>query len=582
MGLDIKRRDVKAINSTLNQIKETELADDGSYPVIVDDNTTDFYSKDKQKLKSVVKNGANTVTTDFSNGKEIRITTDMPGLGKKIEDLSNPEVQTVTYQGENLIASKGGITKEEIKFIDNQLSKIITDVSGNEAVYHKNDKNEWVAAAKPEVVENTSIDDTTLTAAKTDFKEVFEKSGKKVNIDEAESGQRLTKNKQWETNLVVSKKTEFTENGIPKQLSIELPGDYGSKGPDGKMQKRYQTLKLVDEENNIYSDRAGIRKFQMTVGEDGISLKHIDVDDAKVKTFLDESVKAVEKEAVKDGQSTSDHSLGSDKQLSHEQTRIDVKNYEDAKDLINTLKDRNLGWGAYTSIGTDNGLLSGDLGLMEHLLDTKFKDANGIEHELAYNDIKPALNGLTSRVPKSFHNDPNYKTVTDIMKNADAGKDFNARDIDKALIGLAKNMKLQGTNFMPNQFMRGPAGNVMIEPDRTDSMWKTDAKFNIPTENGNKDFYFYRDDTLYDKCYDFQDVIGDGGLITNNSTGNNRQGAINFEAGKLDNNERYYFQAKGGREINIQVENGIAYVQNAQGKKIPINDILNGRVPMPD
>lgn len=106
MGLDIKRSEVKSVNRTLQAIEAAELADDGVYPVKADDNTTDFYSKDNIKKKSVSVNGLNTVTTEFdeTGEKELKIITDMKGFGRVTEDLSNPKVQTITYEGEKLIA----------------------------------------------------------------------------------------------------------------------------------------------------------------------------------------------------------------------------------------------------------------------------------------------------------------------------------------------------------------------------------------------------------------------------------------------------------------------------------------------
>ena len=207
-------------------------------------------------------------------------------------------------------------------------------------------------------------------------------------------------------------------------------------------------------------------------------------------------------------------------------------------------------------------------------------------HKLTYDDLKPAIQGLMSRVPENMKNDPDYRMAETLIRNAEAGKPLSAKPLDISFIALAKKMQLQGTNFMPNQFLRCPAGNVMITPDYSNSMWESDAKFNLPTTDNagkpvNKDFYFYRDDTLYDKCYDFQDIVGEGGLITNNSTGNNRKGEINFEAQKLDANETYYFQTKGGEKIEVKVQDGKAYVQDKNGKNILLNDILNGRVKMP-
>ncbi|MFQ8626104.1 MAG: hypothetical protein ACLSA2_06355 [Candidatus Gastranaerophilaceae bacterium] len=50
MGLDIKRSDVKAVNHTLNEIAATELADDGSYPVKINESRTGFIQKISNKF----------------------------------------------------------------------------------------------------------------------------------------------------------------------------------------------------------------------------------------------------------------------------------------------------------------------------------------------------------------------------------------------------------------------------------------------------------------------------------------------------------------------------------------------------
>lgn len=616
MGLDIKRSDVKAVNHTLNEIAATELADDGSYPVKINENRTEVYSKDKQlkfalelegdnkvnyfdkdgnKTRSVEQNGNNTTTTYFSSGKPKTIIEEQKDFGVTTTEIvyndNGTSNRVITYSGEKLLGKNGNITKEDITETPEGISKVVTQ-NGQQKIYDYDAAKGWVEA-KP-----VETDPKKEEIPKTEFKEVFEKSGKKATIDETGSTQRLTRNNTWTTDVVIPKRANYDGNGIPKEIAIALAGDYGQKGADGAAQKRYQSLKLIDAENNVYADKAGIRHFQMNISDDGITLKQVSYnngqisqlgtkDSMKIKDFLDKNVKTAEDKAVEKAQKdTGRTSPGADDKLSHTKTKMGIKSYEDAKDVIGLLKDRNLAWGAYTSIGTDNGSLTGDLGLIEHLMDTSFIDKDGKSHKLTYDDLKPAIQGLMSRVPENMKNDPDYRMAETLIRNAEAGKPLSAKPLDISFIALAKKMQLQGTNFMPNQFLRGSAGNVMITPDYSNSMWESDAKFNLPTTDNagkpvNKDFYFYRDDTLYDKCYDFQDIVGEGGLITNNSTGNNRKGEINFEAQKLDANETYYFQTKGGEKIEVKVQDGKAYVQDKNGKNILLNDILNGRVKMP-
>lgn len=624
MGLDIKRSDVKAVNNTLNEIAATELADDGTYPVRVNDNRTEVYSKDKQlqyamerdgdnkinyfdkdgnKTRSVEHNGTNTTTTYFNNGKPKTIVDEQKDFGTTTteivySDKDGTTNKVITYSGEKLLGKNGNITKEDITETPEGMSKVVTQ-NGEQKIYDYTPEKGWVEAKPVQKEHVLETEPQKEEIHNPEFKDAFEKSGKKATIDETGSTQRLTRNNTWTTDVVIPKRANYDGNGVPKEIAIALGGDYGQKSADGVAQKRYQSLKLVDTENNVYADKAGIRHFQMNISDDGITLKQVSYnngqiselntqDSAKIKDFLDKNVKAVEDKAVEKGQKdTGSTSPGADEKLSHTKTKMGIKSYEDAKDVIGLLKDRNLAWGAYTSIGTDNGSLTGDLGLIEHLTDTSFADKDGKSHKLTYTDLKPAIQGLMSRVPDNMKNDPDYKMAETLIKNADAGKPLSAKPLDISFIALAKKMKLQGTNFMPNQFLRGPAGNVMITPDDSYSMWETDAKFNLPTTDNagkpvNKDFYFYRDDTLYDKCYDFQDIVGEGGLITNNSKGNNRKGEINFEAQKLDASETYYFQTKGGSKIEVKVNNdGKAYVEDKNGKMILLNDILNGRIKMP-
>lgn len=504
------------------------------------------------------------------------------------------ETQGVSGYKKRYVENNARVTEFTGANIKNDIVKeTVYSKDGYMCTEHTNSAGDVVKYAKPNMpkIEDPKKEPEIPKAAPEPpkFNDVF-RTHPKLTIDETGSTQKLTKDNTWQTDVKLPK--NYDGNGLPGKIAIALPDQYGAEGPDGKAQKRYHTLTLIDADKNIYSDARGSRHFQMNVGEDGISLKQVSynkgdvselnkADSDKIKAHLDGDIKAVEKAALGKAQGKDGTSLGADKALSHENTTINIKSYEDAKDVIDCLKDRNLAWGAYTAIGTDNGSWTGDHGLIEYLLDTDFKDAQGNEYNLSFEkDLKPALQGLMARVPKEFQNDQDYIALNSYLTATDPAS-FK-RNFDNRLISLAQKMKLQGTNFMPNQFLRGPAGNVMIIPDDDSSIWNTDAKFNLPTTgDSNKDFYFYRSDYIYDKCYDFQDIIGEGGLITNDATGNNRMGKINFDASKLKADERYYFQTKDGKEIFVSVEDGQAYITDANDNKILVNDILNGLVSMP-
>ncbi len=603
MGLDIKRSEVKSVNRTLQAIEAAELADDGVYPVKADDNTTDFYSKDNIKKKSVSVNGLNTVTTEFdeTGEKELKIITDMKGFGRVTEDLSNPKVQTITYEGEKLIAKNGGIIKEEIGFVNDVLTKTTTDIDGNKKLYHQQQgTNEWIENVSEPVKQPVQNNVEEPVKEVPNFKEVFEKSGKKVNIDETGSSQRLTKNNTWNTDVIIPKRANYDGKGVPEEIAIALPTDYGHKGSDGVAQKRYQTLKLVDPENNVYSDRAGVRHFQMNLTDDGINLKQVSYDNGKisdltskdsdkVKTFLDNNVKVVEKEVETDYQKEHKSKLvGSD--MNRDAARlINLENKEAAETLVNRLADRNTSWETYLQTGTENGSLTGSNGLLEKLFDAgaiKSEDGKTSVSYKTYKNLKPAIDGLMASIPDSteIKNSPEYKKIKilteELSKTKGTMNHNKVRDLDTALMELAKKYMVnpQGTNYANNSYLRSANNKVLIQPDNSNSMWRTDAKFTMD----GKDYYFYRNDAVYDKCYDFQDIVGLNKLITNDLTANNRKGELTFNADKLNTEESYYFQTRGGRKLSVTVENNIAFLTDKDGNKFPLNDILNGRIPMPE
>ena len=395
---------------------------------------------------------------------------------------------------------------------------------------------------------------------------------KSVTVDSTGSKQKLWYQDVRETGVRIRQDKGFAENGLPKEIGIELPSGYGQKTADGVQQKRYQNWVLLDAEKGIYGDRAGIRKFQASIDEEGkITFKQIEIDDAKVKAFLNKNAEIAAAKAKEN--------------LNEDQTKFKELSDVEAKNVMTQLADRNKAWETYLQVGTENGYLTGAYGLFEELTDEH--KTTGIKN---YNDLKPALDGLLSRVPEDIVASPEYKAVADVVAKMQADPDKvnkHARDLDKALINLAKTHLaggLQGANYANNSYLvgNGAAGKVTIQPDKADSMWKTDAKFTI----GGQNYYFYRDDFTYDKCYDFQDVVGHETanrkpLITNDVTGNNRQGEITFHADRLEEGKNFYFQAKGGAKVKVTVDAGVAYLTGADGKKVPVNDVLNGKVPMP-
>lgn len=417
------------------------------------------------------------------------------------------------------------------------------------------------------------------------FSDVFAKS-KKVNVDETGSKQRITAQNQWETNLVVPKSAEYNENGVPTKLAIELPAEYGSKNADGVYQKRYQTLSLVDAENNIYSDKAGVRQFKLAFDENGISLVQQNIDDKKVKDFLDQNTLAVQEKVKAEG-------------LNDKQNKMEIAAQEEAQDIMTKLSDRNNSWETYTQIGTDIGHVTGAHGLLEKLVDEQ--DITGIK---TFNDLKPAIDGLMARVPESVMDTPEYQAVQEAIKTLAAtpdadikhswlrqvGGDTDIRKLDRALMNLAKTHlagRIQGTNHANNAYLVGGNGSVVISPDREKGVFDTDAKFGI---NGNN-YYLYQERAFIDRTVDFQDVIehqDDGhrdklSLIRNDITGNNRYGEIKFDANRAAENGPFYFKNDAtGERFNVIVEDGKAYIAGKDESKILLEDILNGRVPMPD
>ena len=392
-----------------------------------------------------------------------------------------------------------------------------------------------------------------------------------ITIDETGSTQRLTGKQQWNTSVVLSK--EVNEEGYPSKISIALPGGYGSTGSDGVGQKRYHSL-YYDAATNTYADKRGLRRFEVNIGEDGkITLKQLDAQAASagVKKALDNDTRIVQ-------QRTQQAALNEDKT----KFKKDVT-ANDAKTLLNAMADRNKSWETYLQAGTENGYLTGALGMFEEMKDEKLITS--------YKDIQPAVTGLMSRIPAEVvkANPPEYQTLKAMVDEMEkTGKlPSKMRNFDLALINFAKTHlagKVQGTNHANNSYLVGGGGKVKIQPDDPNSMWMSDAKFTI----GGTNYYLYQEQTGVDRTVDFQDAVrldgtntkGHQALLSNDLTGNNRQGAIKANAQKFSESNFYF--AAGGKEYKCVVEKGIVYVQSPNGKvKVPLEDVLNGRRPMP-
>lgn len=408
---------------------------------------------------------------------------------------------------------------------------------------------------------------------------------KTVTVDSGNSKQRLVSQKNWQTGFVVPRNAKYAENGLPTKVSIRLPKEYGTKGPDGKVHVGYQDWKLIDAEKGVYTDKAGLRKFQIQIQDGKVSFNQIDINDKKIKKFLDDNTKIAAEKAKANG-------------LNEQQNKMEIKDAKAAKDIMSDLADRNKAWETYLQTGSDNGYVTGSQGLIEKLVDESA--TTGIK---TYKDLKPALDGLMARVPQTPEvlNSAEYKAVTKILNEMKAApnkelttgwfrgtiKGNPARELDEALTNLAKTHlagKVQGTNHANNSYLVGGNGKVIIQPDKSSSGFMSDAKITID----GKDYYLYQERFLMDRTVDFQDSVqhkDDGtrdelSVIKNEVTGNNRHGEITFDVEKAKA-EQFYFQTSGGEELAVKVENDVAYVIGSDGSKVPVNDVLNGRAPMP-
>lgn len=524
-----------------------------------------------------------TINSEFIPGN---INTALPARMHVNKDQDGNITSLTLYEGDEGLNNEDAaptrvLDKEGEYFVDkdgkyyrfNEESSVLSDVTI--AV------NAQKAAAEQK--EEKKIDEKKEEPPK--FSDIMAKNNSVV-IDETGSKQRLTSAEQWTTNLKIPKNTEYNENGVPEKLAIELPSDYGAKGPDGVAQKRYQTLQLVDAENNIYSDRAGIRQFKLEFGEDGISLVQQNIDDKKVKDFLNQNTEQVSETAKEAG-------------LNEVQKKMEITAEEESEDIMSQLSDRNNSWETYTQIGTDIGHVTGSHGLLEKLVDEQ--DVTGIK---TFNDLKPAIEGLMARVPESLYDTPEYKAVQEaidkLAEEPDAnikhswfrqiGGDTDIRKLDRALMNLAKTHlagTIQGANHANNAYLVGGNGSVVIAPDREQGVFDTDAKFTI---NGNV-YYLYEERSLIDRTIDFQDVVEHKdddhrdslSLIRNEITGNDRHGEIKFNAERAAENGQLYFKNHDtGEKFEIILENNNAYLMGKDNVKVLLEDILNGRAQMPD
>ena len=420
-----------------------------------------------------------------------------------------------------------------------------------------------------------------------------------VTINESGSTQKLTKDEEWTTGVKIS--SEKLDNGLPARISIQLPDAYGADEPDGKKQVRYQTLHY-DPETGFYSGKNKVRQFQLLTTEDGIVLQQVDPKKASegVKTFLDKNVKAVQEKTAETVQKDDN---------SHKMD-VQEKTPGQAKIIMDLLSDRNNSWEIYTQAGSEVGYLTGANGLLEELV-----DESQVTDIKTYNDLKPAIDGLMARVPqtKDMLESDEYKAVqaviTKMAETPDAELKTNffgdlafkggtVRDLDEAMMDLAKLMAtkghIQGANHANNSFLVGGRGSVIITPARDHGMWKTDAEFRFA---GDKAVYEMHSggSGQSGRTIDFQDLVeheDDGkldklSLIRNDITGNNRHGEIKFNAEKAQKLTNLRFN-DGVNSYPIKVEVNDAgeivgaFVYSPDGKnKVPIEDLLNGRVKMP-
>lgn len=318
--------------------KKTFKTQDGKFLGTFEENDGEytFYNEKGAKTKNINTKSANLTITNYNDaGEEIEKQTVYKGLGTEISTKDENGNKVIIYEGDNLIASKKGVVKEkyytengtefkeehytensaklkkdeytgDLKKLKNMIDKSgFTSVRRYKNIAPANEEANWVdertlnLSKKHIAYAFQGLTKTLLEKAQQKpaaeepqkFNEALEKFGNKVTIDEEESNQRLSSAKQWQTSIKVPNRAQINENGSPSVIQMSLPSSYGKNA--------YQTLKLVDPENNIYQDKAGLRQFQINITDDGVTLRHINADNAKIKDFIGNNKKSENDEKLK-------------------------------------------------------------------------------------------------------------------------------------------------------------------------------------------------------------------------------------------------------------------------------------------
>lgn len=313
------------VQITTDGNKKTFRTTDGTFlgTVEQDGDKYTFFNEQGIKTKDISMSGANITTSLYDDAGEYytETTTVYQGAGTETTKYysNGAGIESITYEGDNLIAQHGGVVKEEFYNEDETCFKKTTNSDGIETTYSLvND--EWQPYTAPVQEEVTDPVVEQESYAVPTFKEALGTANNTVTIDETGSHQRLNRDNQWQTSVRIPQR--FVNDEIPQEIQIGLPSSYGANA--------YQTLKLVDGTTNVYTDRAGNRKFQVNIAEDGsISLKHIEIDDDKVRTFLDDVEPSAYSEELEGIVVTQDRSTGEDRTV-----RESVARAEASRDIV--------------------------------------------------------------------------------------------------------------------------------------------------------------------------------------------------------------------------------------------------------
>ncbi|MFQ8626103.1 MAG: hypothetical protein ACLSA2_06350 [Candidatus Gastranaerophilaceae bacterium] len=112
-----------------------------------------------------------------------------------------------------MLGKNGNITKEDITETPEGMSKVVTQ-NGQQKIYDYDAAKGWVEAKPVETAPKKE------EIPKTEFKEVFEKSGKKATIDETGSTQRLTRIMSGQPMLLFLNVQTMTETVYLKKLLL--------------------------------------------------------------------------------------------------------------------------------------------------------------------------------------------------------------------------------------------------------------------------------------------------------------------------------------------------------------------------